>query len=126
MNSPKETKPKPQPKIYELEHYGKKYHIILEKNTYANNGRLAISMLECTPKGKVKDYFDTLTVNLNGYCVGKDEQFIDTNNLPSDIIKWLVKNDIGNEVNGVYGCSGYCTYPLFRFNEQALSQMLEA
>ena len=125
MKSPKETKPKPQPKIYELEFYGKKYHIILEKNTYANNGRLAISMLECTPKGKVKDYFDTLTVNLNGYCVGKDEQFIDTNNLPSGIIEWLEENSIGNEVNGIYGHSGYCTYPLLKFTKDALDGMLE-
>ena len=116
---------KPTPKIYEIKFYGKKYHIILQKDAYVNNGTLAVSMLECTPKGKVKDYFGTLTVNLvNQEPSNKDEQYIDTNNNGNEIIQWLKDNKIAEEV-GIYGYSGYCGYPLFKFTKEALDGMLE-
>lgn len=112
-------------KIYEFKtSYGKKYHIGLLKSTYANNDTLYIEMVETTPKGKIKDYFDTLTVNLEFSFATKDKQYIDTNNLGEEILNWLKDNGIAKPT-GEYGFSGYCTYPLFKFDKKVLAEMEE-
>ena len=112
-------------KIYTLEFYGKKFNIGLAKGKYVNNGKLAVLMYETTPKGKIKDIFGDLTVNLGEDSVMANEtnsQFIDTNNLGNEITQWLVENNIAKPTFFT-GFSGYCAYPLFKFNDEALNQM---
>lgn len=110
-------------KIYEFKsQYGKKYHIVLQKTTYANNGTLYVEMVETTPKGKFKDYYGAITVNLEFSFATENKQYIDTNNLGNDILKWLEDNGIAKPT-GEYGHSGYCTYPLFEFDEKVLAEM---
>lgn len=113
-------------KIYELEFYGKKYHIALQKGAYQSNGTLAVQMLEVTPKGKVKDYFGMLTVNIHDSDVMANDSmaFIDTNNNGIEIIQWLTKNNIATHTQ-LMGYSGFCAYPLFMFNESVLNEMEE-
>lgn len=109
-------------KIYELKTSYGHYHIALRKSTYANNGTLYVEMVETTPKGKIKDYFDNLTVNLPISYANDKEQYIDTNNLGDKILSWLKDNGIAKPT-GRYGYSGFCTYPLYKFTEEALAEM---
>lgn len=109
-------------KIYELKTSYGQYHIALRKGTYANNGTLYVEMVETTPKGKIKDYFDTLTTNLMFSFANENKQYIDTNNLGNNILKWLKDNGIAKPT-GEYGYSGYCTYPLYKFTKEALAEM---
>lgn len=112
-------------KTYPLNFYGKNYNICLAKGNYQNNGTMAVLMYATTPKGKIKEEFGTLTVNIqdsNFFANDTDSQFIDTNNLGKDIVKWLEKNKIA-ESTGIIGFSGFCSYPLFQFTKQALENM---
>lgn len=114
-------------KVYKLKFYDTNYNIVLGKANYVNNGTLAVLMFVSTPKGKIKEDFGDLTQNIGDsdiYANAKDTQFIDTNNLPREIVKWLVDNDIAEETH-IYGQSGYCTYPLVKFTKQALDGMVE-
>lgn len=114
------------PKVYKLKFYGTNLNVVLGKGNYANNGTLAILVYECTPKGKIKDIFADLTRNISdsGLLASKTEQFVDTNNLGNEIIKWLEENHIAEDT-GVVGYSGFCSYPLVEFTQEALDQMFE-
>lgn len=114
-------------KVYKLKFYGKTYNVALGKAHYVNNGKVAVLMYTCTPKGKIKEDFGDLTVNIADSDImanEKDEQFIDTNNLGHDIVKWLVDNKIAIET-GIYGFSGFCMYPLMTFSKEALDGMVD-
>ena len=110
-------------KTYTLNKYGETYTIALRKGNYLSNGALAIEMVLITEEGE--EPWSRLTTNLdsNIYSVlGDNEQFIDTNNNGEDIIQWLEDNKIGT--NGRFAMeSGFCTYPLFRFDTNVLAQM---
>ena len=112
-------------KVYTLNFYGKNYNIGLAKGNYMNNGTLAVLMFITTPKGKIKEDFGDLTTNIGeSWLIANetDKQFVDTNNLGKEITKWLVKNKIAKPT-GEYGHSGYCSYPLFQFTQEALNGM---
>ena len=112
-------------KVYTFKFYSSKYNIGLAKGNYSNNGTLAILMYLTTPKGKIKDEFGNLTVNIgesNFMANENDTQFINTNHLGSEITNWLIENNIAKPT-GLIGHSGYCSYPLFKFNKQALDEM---
>ena len=113
-------------KVYDLEFYGTKYHIVLGKANYVNNGTLAVLMYVSTPKGKVKEDFGDLTRNISDSEIYADKksQFVDTNNLGNEIVAWLEENNIAKR-NGILGFSGFCTYPLMEFTQEALDNMLE-
>ena len=57
--------------------------------------------------------YTTVTVNLPG-MIPDDCAYVDTNN-NAGMDRWLEKNGIA-EFTGVYGQSGFCTYPLMRFD----------
>ena len=114
-------------KIYELNFYGCKYHIALFKGTYQSNNTLAIEMIEVSPKGKrIRDYFGMLTVNIADSDVAASDKyaFIDTNNNGGEIAQWLIDNKIALPT-GIMGYSGFCSYPLFKFDESVLDEMEE-
>ena len=114
-------------KIYELNFYGKKYHIVMQKGTYHSNGTLAIEMIEVSPKGRrIRDYFGMLTVNIADSDVMANDKraFIDTNNNGEEIAQWLIDNKIAYPT-GFIGFSGFCTYPLFEFDKSVLDEMKE-
>lgn len=114
------------PKVYQLKEFGETFNIVLGKSNYINNNTIAVIMYLSTPKGKVKELFNDLTKNIgdsNIYANETDIQFVDTNNLPAGIIEWLEENGIAEEINGIYGHSGFCTYPLVKFKQEALAEM---
>lgn len=114
-------------KVYDLEWYGEKYHIVLGKGNYVSNGTFAVLMYVSTPKGKIKEDFGDLTKNIGNsdiYANKTNTQFVDTNNLGESIIRWLVDNNIAKEKH-VYGSSGFCTYPLVEFTQEAINGMLK-
>ena len=104
--------------------WGKKYTIIFVKGQYSSNNTLAIQMICVDSKG-MEEPFATLTVNIEDsdvYATKADRAFIDTNNLGSGVTEWLEKNGIAKDT-GIIGFSGYCTYPMYKFTEEALASM---
>lgn len=87
--------------------YGETYDVTMKKDRYSNNGNLAIK-LTCEDG----EPFATLTVNLNTK-LDEDLAYVDTNNVPN-AEQFIKENDLG-EFTGVYGFSGFCQYPLYRF-----------
>ena len=88
------------------------------RETYHSNGTLAIQLVS-EENGPVSN----LTVNLhdNHVCenLGPEYAFVDTNNC-SNAEEFIEENSLG-EFTGVYAESGYCTYPLYRFDLSKLS-----
>lgn len=113
-------------KVYKLKFYGTSYNIVLGKANYVDNGTVAVLMYTCTPKGKIKEDFGDLTRNIGDSFVwaDKESQFVDTNNLGNEIVKWLEENHIA-ENTGIIGYSGFCSYPLMKFTKDALDGMIE-
>lgn len=82
--------------------------IWLSKKEYANNHTLAIqSYCEDGP-------FATLTINIPGGCAGDNFAYVDTNNCPW-APRFLEENGLARDT-GIIGYSGFCSYPLFKFN----------
>lgn len=100
-------------KTYELEFYGEKYNLIVKTSRYTNNDSLAV-LLE-TEEGEP---FATVTVNIMNGVASEEYQYIDTNNC-SWAPKFIEDNGLGTPT-GIMGFSGFCQYPLYRFNLEAL------
>lgn len=92
------------------------------KSKYADNESLAVLAYEwSTDFGQpVEELYAIITRNLDtDIQIRPDEQFVDENNLPG-IRKWLEDEGIAT-YTGKSERSGYCIYPLMRFNEDFLS-----
>lgn len=90
---------------------------VLVKDTYANNNRLAVSIVDL----ETGECWDTITVNLPAeLLIGSldSSNFIDTNNV-SEAIDFLESNNIAT-FTGNYGFSGFCVYPEYTFNLECL------
>lgn len=94
----------------QFEWYGSIYHLRLYAYHYATNNNLAIIAFDDND-----EEFDAVSVNL-GVKLDENLFFVDTNNLP-EIDECLDKQNIAHPT-GVWRSSGYCTYPLYRLNEQ--------
>lgn len=111
-------------KIYNYFAYGENHKIVLCVNSYRNNGTLAVLMSEVFDDGH-EEPWSVLTVNLamsDSMANKTDTQFVDTNNLGDEIIKWLEDNHIAVST-GLYAPSGWCVYPLVIFTKEALANM---
>ena len=91
--------------------YDKEYKVHIKRSTYANNGSLAIQLLEDDGFP-----FATLTVNIDKLPQGY--AYLDTNNHPW-AEKFVDDNHLG-EYTGLYAQSGFCEYPLYRFYEEEI------
>lgn len=96
---------------YSISLYNENYHVNLYRSAYTDNDTLAVMLI--TEEGEP---FATITVNLDASDSITDPAcaFIDTNNCPW-AEEFLKKNEIGTPT-GIYGRSGWCSYPLYRFN----------
>lgn len=102
-------------KQYPLVAYGTKHLISLERTSYLTGG-LAVTMVDYA-EGYEEPYA-TLTVNLESfpYPLDADTAFLNTNICCGvDILQWVVENNIAYPM-GVTETSGFCEYPLVRFN----------
>ena len=102
-------------KKFKVESFGKEYIVYPHIDKYTNNDTLAIVLMLQNNYEK----FCNLTVNLPQYTqvlksFGFEYQFVDTNGFPN-AIKFIVDNKLG-ELTHMRGYSGYCEYPVVKFN----------
>ena len=92
--------------------------VTIELNQYANNNTLALCLF--TDEGE--PYCD-LTVNIfeSDIYASENTAFIDTNNCPW-AEKFITDNELG-EYCGYNGRSGFCEYPLYRFDMKKLKEV---
>lgn len=92
----------------------------LTKEDY-HGGNLAIILWSYTEEFQDHEEYATLTVNLGsvpGGCA-----FLDTNNLPN-AEQFVLDNCLGKPT-GWKQQSGYCTYPLYKFDLEKLEKISE-
>jgi hypothetical protein len=98
--------------------WGGEYNVLFRIDKYYHGKGLYVGMFD-PDEGPIAD----VTVNLNGQMFSHlepNEQYVDINNSP-DIGDWLERNKIA-EFTGLYGFSGYCAYPLYRFDMDMLKK----
>ena len=103
--------------MYQVEYDGEMYDVSLFVGEYQNNDRLAIILID----EEGYDFAD-LTVNLSGERCPEGCAFLDTNNLPS-AEDFVERYGLG-EFTGYWGHSGYCSYPLYRFDLEKIGKVV--
>lgn len=102
--------------------YGVNYILEFKKAKYQNNGSLAIQIM-CRCEGEdFLEPFARLTVNLAVPPMHEDCAYIDTNNVPMDLIQMLIDEGIMTPT-GLDQISGYCIYPECKFNHGWLEEL---
>lgn len=99
--------------IYKLKAYGKCFELTAVKHSYCVDDSLAIELVD----NKNHECFAMLTVNLSEslYCkLPEDVQAVDVNNCPW-AEKFIEENKLGKPL-GITIRSGYCDYPLYKFD----------
>ena len=98
-------------------------------DAYANNGRMVLNLIILdneTFDGKNYKFYEPycdITVNLPGEILsGENCAFVDVNNAPF-ITPFLEENGLA-EPTGMMGFSGWCAYPEYRFNMDAVREHL--
>jgi len=97
----------------QLIYHGKNVKLIVD--TYLNNGTLALVMYDHDDE---EGYGYVITTNLNSPFQSESKAFLDTNNFP-DIDKFIRRNGLGLSMN-LTERSGFCEYPLYHINIDAL------
>lgn len=100
--------------MYCVTQFGR-YEVNLHKTSYRNNGNLAIT-LDSPTEGP----FATLTVNLNEK-LPSNMAYVDVNNCPW-APKFIAEYELGKPT-GSYRPSGFCVYPLYEFDQDALAEI---
>ena len=98
--------------------YGKNHPMTFQLANYAENGNLYVGMI--TNEEGYPEPWSNLTVNLSVPCK-PNCAYIDTNNNGNEVINWLESNGLG-EKTGRVNFSGWCSYPEFEFNMEALME----
>lgn len=95
--------------MYKAKLYDEEYNVDLEVGHYSN-GRLAILLTDARDGSP----FSRLTVNIpTAYCP-KDCAYLDTNTFRK-AEQFVVENGLAESMEEV-AFSGYCKYPLYKFN----------
>ena len=93
--------------------YGQTYDLALSVAQYACNGNTAIKAEYFDKEFDAFLPFASVTVNLDEK-LPEGYGFVDTNNFRG-ALEWLTENGLA-DFTGQYGFSGFCQYPLVRFN----------
>ena len=109
--------------------YGTEYELSFKKGRYSN-GRTAIQVMCREPEQEWSEPFCALTVNLPDVILSSDGSkdlpsnmaFIDTNNCPADLVMKIIEEGYMT-MTRTTARSGYCTYPLVKFDEEWLSSL---
>jgi hypothetical protein len=99
-----------------LKKYGANHPMTFQLANYTENGNLYVGMI--TNEEGYPEPWSNLTVNLSVPCK-PNRAYIDTNNNGEEIIEWLEENGLGKWTGGIRP-SGWCFYPEFEFNMEAL------
>ena len=97
-----------------IKQFGKEYEVTIHKSNYYD-GNLAI-FLTC----KDGEPYGNLTVNLSERLL-PDTAYVDTNNMP-DAERFIKEYGLG-EFTGTIRRSGFCDYPLYRFNLDKIEEV---
>jgi len=101
--------------------YGEYEITRIEISTYCSDNNLAIELFSLNEEWKIEEPFATLTVNLNYKGLEKNEAFVDVNNCPW-AVEFIKENKLG-EFTGIELPSGYCLYPLYKFDLNKLKEL---
>lgn len=101
-----------------LTKYGSNHSMTFELANYIENENLYVGLLS-HDEGWPEPW-QNLTVNLSVKCK-PNRAFIDTNNNGNEIIAWLESNGLGKATGNLMP-SGWCVYPEFEFDMDALMQ----
>ena len=92
------------------------YEVKPFKTFYTADNNLAVGVLF------EDDEFEVLSVNLpESNSINPDEAYVDTNNFPQ-APEFIIENGLG-EPTGEYAASGFCIYPLYRFNTDKFAEI---
>ena len=109
---------------YTYETYCGPKNVRLFAAKYRNN-TLAVTVESYDEENKMWEPFATLTVNLAGVgyeeMQGKELAFVDTNN-NTGVERFLKEYKIAKPT-GFYGFSGFCSYPLYKFDLKKLEEI---
>lgn len=105
----KKTKKMTDEMIVETE-FSQYRHCYLNINRYLYGNHPLAIRIENTRDGAIA----TITKCLQGYILSDNESFVDTNNCPW-AVDFIKRYGLG-EPTDRYGESGYCRYPLYKFN----------
>lgn len=99
-------------KTLKLMSWDKEYNVCfyLDKYSHLDNIYVGLYFLN---EGSFEPY-SNITVNLDNK-IPEGHGYLDVNNIDQGIINWLVENAFISEPIS-YGFSGYCVYPLVKFN----------
>lgn len=92
--------------------WGHDYNLCIGVDSYCFGGGIALEAYSVTDNDI--EPFSNITVNLPDYPTERDCAFVDTNNF-GDVEALIQKYKLGKPT-GRIGCSGYCTYPEYRFD----------
>lgn len=98
--------------------YEKTHPMTFKLATYVENGNLYVGLLSHEEGYPMP--WSNLTVNLSVKCK-PNCAFIDTNNNGNEIMTWLEQNGLGHYTGNLMP-SGWCVYPEFEFNMEALME----
>lgn len=89
-------------------------------NKYANNNQLALGFDYYVEGDDSWEAFSMATINVGTvpYLYG----CIDTNDNGTRMVKFLEENGFGQDT-GYFMSSGFCQYPIFKFNEEKLKEI---
>lgn len=104
-------------KTYKVETDFGTYEVELGVSEYLNNGSLAIELIDA----EERESFAILTVNIEEEGAGKETAYVDINDCPW-AKKFIEDNELG-EFTGKYGRSGFCVYPLYKFNLDKIKEV---
>lgn len=104
-------------KTYKVETDFGTYEVELGVSEYINNGSLAIELIDA----EERDTFAVLTVNIEEEGADKETAYVDINDCPW-APKFIKENELG-EFAGKYGESGFCVYPLYKFNLDKIKEV---
>lgn len=104
-------------KTYKIETYSGTYKVGLGVSEYLSNGSLAIELIDA----KGREPFAILTVNIEEEGANKETAYVDINGFPW-AQKFIEDNELG-EFTGKYGRSGFCVYPLYKFNLDKIKEV---
>lgn len=97
-------------KTYNMTAFGQNWDIRFSRTTYTHDGSLAV-LLEDRQDEKWEP-FGVLTVNLCHPLQGLGQAFVDSNNMPQEMIAFLKKAGLIKST-GIKARSGWCEYELY-------------
>ena len=101
-------------RLYDLHTEYGDYRVCVKLARYGYDGSLCVELI--TDKGEP---YCRLTACLGDKSLGHDESYVDTNSCPF-AESFIVSNGLG-EFIGEHGRSGFCEYPVCRFDIAALT-----